>query len=85
MRPTKRVLAALVLLSSVAAAQQYVNSIYAGGAPCPTPVRGVDASLGAGFGVAADTATTLLDGCRMRLFCVAVKRVAWQRLEGSHA
>src|SRR5205814_10021973 len=46
----------VLLLSATAAAQQYVISTYAGGAPPPTPVRGVDAPFGAALGVAADAA-----------------------------
>jgi trimeric autotransporter adhesin len=45
-----------LLLSATVAAQQYVISTYAGGAPPPTPVRGVDVPFGAAFGVAADAA-----------------------------
>lgn len=59
MRSTWRTLAALVLLHSAATAQQYVISTYAGGSPCPLPTLGVDAALGAGFGVAADGAGNL--------------------------
>src|SRR5260370_887543 len=56
MRSARRALAAIVLLSSVAAAQQYVISTYAGGAPPHTPARGVDVPIGFAQGVAADGA-----------------------------
>jgi hypothetical protein len=56
MRSTRRAFAAIVLLSSVAAAQKYVISTYAGGAPPPTPALGVDAPFGSALGVAADAA-----------------------------
>ena len=46
---------AIVLLSSVAAAQ-YVISTYAGGVPLPTPSPGVGAAIGIASGVAADAA-----------------------------
>ena len=39
MRSAGRALAAIVLSTSVAAAQQYVISTYAGAAPPPTPAR----------------------------------------------
>lgn len=56
MGSTSRAFAAIVLLSFVATAQPYVISTYAGGAPPPTPIQGVDAPFGATFGVAADSA-----------------------------
>jgi uncharacterized protein (TIGR03437 family) len=56
MKPIQKIFAMLVLLSPAALAQQYAISTYAGGTPCPMPALGVDATLGAGFGIAADSA-----------------------------
>ena len=52
MKRTLRVGWALFLVSSVAPAQQYVISTVAGGAPPPTPMAAVNASIGAPGGVA---------------------------------
>ena len=54
MRPA-RVVLGLLLWSATVAAQQYVISTYAGGAPPPTPVLGVDVPI-SGAGVATDAA-----------------------------
>ncbi len=51
-----KALAAVMLLSSAAAGQQYVISTYAGGSPCPTPTVAADAPFGASLGVAVDAA-----------------------------
>ena len=48
------VIFAFLVLSTVAPAQQYVISTYAGGAPPPTPAPGVDVSIGTPQGVAVD-------------------------------
>src|SRR6266404_3704086 len=45
-----------LFLSVTVAAQQYVISTYAGGAPPPTPAQGVNVAFGAALGVAADAA-----------------------------
>ena len=45
---------AVLLLSTTAAAQQYVVSTYAGGGPVPTPVRALEAPLGFASTLAAD-------------------------------
>src|SRR6266849_4837398 len=62
----------LLLASGTAAwAQQYVISTIAGGAPPPTPVAGVNASLGATYAVATDAAGNVYfsssDNCVFRL------------------
>ena len=54
MRSAGRALAAIVLSTSVAAAQQYVISTYAGAAPPPTPARGLSVPIGEIQGVATD-------------------------------
>ncbi len=51
-----RVAFGLLLLSAVAVAQQYVISTYAGGAPPPTPARGLGVPIGQVEGVATDPA-----------------------------
>jgi len=53
---TIRVACSFLLWSAVAAAQQYVISTYAGGAPPPTPAPGVDVPIGGALGVATDAA-----------------------------
>jgi len=45
-----------LLLSGVGLAQQYVISTVAGGAPPPTPIAAVNASIGRPFGVSSDAA-----------------------------
>jgi trimeric autotransporter adhesin len=63
--------AALALVaSSVAQAQEYVISTYAGGAPPPTPVAGVSASIAAPLSVATDAAGNVYfasDNCVFKL------------------
>src|SRR5215472_14186555 len=58
--PMRRSWLSLWLLSTAIVvpvdAQQYVISTYAGGAPPPTPILGVDAPFGPALGVAADAA-----------------------------
>src|SRR5689334_18170924 len=54
MRSVCKAFGAIVLLSSVAAAQQYVISTYAGGVPLPTPSPGVGAAIGTASSVATD-------------------------------
>jgi sugar lactone lactonase YvrE len=54
MRSVCKAFGAIVLLSSVAAAQQYVISTYAGGVPLPTPSPGVGAAIGIASSVATD-------------------------------
>ena len=49
-------LALALLAISAIDAQQYAISTFAGGAPPPTPVPALQASIGAPYGVAADTA-----------------------------
>ncbi len=51
-----RVLGLGVLLAGAAAAQRYVISTVAGGAPPPTPARGLDLSIGYAAGVTTDAA-----------------------------
>src|SRR2546428_8176287 len=61
----------LLLASGTAAwAQQYVISTFAGGAPPPTPIAAVNASIGRTSGVATDTAGNVYfssDNCVFRL------------------
>src|SRR5437016_2099157 len=61
----------LLLVSGTAAwAQQYVISTIAGGAPPPTPIAAVNASIGLTYGVATDAAGNLYftsDNCIFRL------------------
>ncbi len=55
MRSARTTLAAVMLLSSAASAQQYAISTYAGGAPTlAAPVQGTSVSIGAPISVAAD-------------------------------
>ncbi|MGH9657811.1 MAG: hypothetical protein ACRD96_04650, partial [Bryobacteraceae bacterium] len=55
MKALRRVLAAAVLFSSAVAAQPYVISTYAGGAPPTAPSPAVAGSIGGPTGVAVDT------------------------------
>src|SRR2546422_1720213 len=61
----------LLLVSGTAAwAQQYVISTIAGGAPPPTPIAAVNASIGLTYGVATDAAGNVYftsDNCVFRL------------------
>jgi len=49
----------LLLLSAALPAQQYIISTFAGGAPPPTPARGVDLKISYPFGVAMDAVGTV--------------------------
>ena len=51
-----RVAFGFLVFSVAAAAQQYVISTFAGGAPTATPLRGVDLSINGTGGVATDAA-----------------------------
>ena len=51
-----RVVFGFLLLSAIGAAQQYVISTCAGGAPSPVPALATDLFIGFGSGVAADAA-----------------------------
>ena len=61
----------LLLVSGTAAwAQQYVISTIVGGAPPPTPIAAVNASIGLTYGVATDAAGNVYftsDNCVFRL------------------
>lgn len=59
-----------VCVSAAAVAQQYVISTVAGGAPPPTPVTAVNASIGAVFGVTTDSAGNVYftaSGCVLKV------------------
>src|ERR1700680_4263512 len=58
MRPANRTALGLLLLitsGSLGWAQQYIISTFAGGAPPPTPIAGVQASIGFPVSVATDS------------------------------
>jgi hypothetical protein len=63
-------LALLIVGTSFASAQQYVITTYAGGAPPPTPVLGINASITQPFGIASDAASNVYltsDSCVFKL------------------